>query len=143
MNRSKTRNPQWQRRLIHPPRAVIDIGSNTVRLVIYAGTGRAPETVWNEKVSARLGRDLSDTGRIPDEAAEEALAALARYQLLVSDRGIENIQTVATGAARDAENGKEKGYPLTYATEISEIFGKAAANEEVTVEVAEEQEVTA
>ncbi len=107
MNRSKTRNPQWQRRLIHPPRAVIDIGSNTVRLVIYAGTGRAPETVWNEKVSARLGRDLSETGRIPDEAADEALAALARYQLLVIDRGIENIQTVATAAARDAENGKE------------------------------------
>ncbi|MFK4002583.1 Ppx/GppA family phosphatase [Qipengyuania sp. NPDC077563] len=107
MNRSKTRNPQWQRRLIHPPRAVIDIGSNTVRLVIYAGTGRAPETVWNEKVSARLGRDLSDSGRIPGEAAEEALAALARYELLVRDRGIVDIQTVATAAARDAENGRE------------------------------------
>ena len=107
MRRSKTRSPQWQRRLMHPPRAVIDIGSNTVRLVIYEGTGRAPETVWNEKVAARLGRDLSETGRIPEEAANEALAALARYQLLVSDRGIEDVQTVATAAARDAENGAE------------------------------------
>nr|WP_247713603.1 Ppx/GppA family phosphatase [Qipengyuania sphaerica] len=93
--------------MIHPPRAVIDIGSNTVRLVIYEGTGRAPETVWNEKVAARLGRDLSETGRIPEEAAEEALAGLARYQILVSDRGIEDVQTVATAAARDAENGAE------------------------------------
>ena len=107
MSRTKTRTPQWQRRLIHPPRAVIDIGSNTVRLVIYEGTGRAPETVWNEKVAARLGRDLSQTDRIPDEAAKEALDALARYQILVSDRGIEDVQTVATAAARDAENGQE------------------------------------
>ena len=107
MSATKTRNPKWQRRLIHPPRAVIDIGSNTVRLVIYEGTGRAPETVWNEKVAARLGRDLSETGRIPDEAEKEALEALARYALLVADRGIEDVQTVATAAARDAENGAE------------------------------------
>ena len=105
MSATKTRNPKWQRRLIHPPRAVIDIGSNTVRLVIYEGTGRAPETVWNEKVAARLGRDLSDTGLIPAEAQTEALDALARYALLVADRGIEDVQTVATAAARDAHNG--------------------------------------
>ncbi len=107
MNSIKTRNPKWQRRLIHPPRAVIDIGSNTVRLVIYEGTGRAPEVVWNEKVAARLGRDLSETGRIPEEAMDEALDALARYALLVGDRNIEDVQTVATAAARDAENGAE------------------------------------
>ena len=104
---TKSRNPKWQRRLAHPPRAVIDIGSNTVRLVIYEGTGRAPETVWNEKVAARLGRDLSETGRIPEEAESEALDALARYALLVADRGIVDVQTVATAAARDAANGAE------------------------------------
>ena len=75
---NKSRSAKWQRRLIQPPRAVIDIGSNTVRMVIYEGTARAPEVVWNEKVSARLGRDLADSGAIPEEAAEEALAALAR-----------------------------------------------------------------
>ncbi|MEX0341453.1 MAG: Ppx/GppA family phosphatase, partial [Erythrobacter sp.] len=104
---NKSRSAKWQRRLIQPPRAVIDIGSNTVRMVIYEGTARAPEVVWNEKVAARLGRDLSDTGRIPDEAAEEALAALARYALIVGDLGIEDVQTVATAAARDAENGRQ------------------------------------
>ena len=107
MSRGRTRMPQWQRRLIHPPRAVIDIGSNTVRLVIYEGTGRAPETAWNEKVAARLGRDISDTGMIPEEAASEALAALARYRIIVEDRKIEDVQTVATAAARDATNGAE------------------------------------
>ena len=107
MNSPWQQNARYQRRLIHPPRAVIDIGSNTIRLVIYEGTARAPEIVWNEKVAARLGRDLSTTGRIPPEAMEEALAALARYALLVSDRRIENVQTVATAAARDAQNGDE------------------------------------
>lgn len=96
-----------RRRPPQPPRAVIDIGSNTVRLVIYEGTARAPETVWNEKVAARLGRDLSETGLIPEEAAQEALAALARYALIIADLGIEDVQTVATAAARDAENGRE------------------------------------
>ena len=86
---------------MQPPRAVIDIGSNTVRMVIYEGTARAPEVVWNEKVAARLGRDLSETGRIPDEAADEALAALARYALIIGDLGIDDVQTVATAAARD------------------------------------------
>lgn len=107
MTSVKSRSAKWQRRLIHPPRAVIDIGSNTVRLVLYEGTARAPETVWNEKVAARLGRDLSETGRIPDEAMDEALAALARYALIIEDRGIDSVQTVATAAARDAQNGAE------------------------------------
>ena len=107
MSRAKGRSGKWQRRLVHPPRAVVDIGSNTVRLVMYEGTGRAPETVWNEKVAARLGRDLSDTGLIPPEAEDEALAALARYAQLIEDRGIDDVQTVATAAARDAKNGAE------------------------------------
>ena len=89
---NKSRSAKWQRRLIQPPRAVIDIGSNTVRMVIYEGTGRAPEVVWNEKVAARLGRDLSNSGRIPKEAWDEALAALARYSLSISDLGVEDVQ---------------------------------------------------
>ena len=104
MNR---RSAKWQRRQVHPTRAVVDIGSNTVRLVIYEGNGRAPETVWNEKIAARLGRDLSATGRIPDDAMTEALDALARYATILTDRGIGDVQTVATAAAREAENGPE------------------------------------
>ncbi len=107
MSGTKLRSAKWQRRLIHPARAVIDIGSNTVRLVIYEGPARAPEVVWNEKVAARLGRDLNDNGLIPEAAAQEALEALARYALLIADRGITEVQTVATAAARDARNGAE------------------------------------
>lgn len=86
-------------------RAVIDIGSNTVRLVIYGGPPRAPEVLWNEKVSARLGRDLEKTGAMPEAGMDEALAALARYALIVRDHGIATVETVATAAPRDAANG--------------------------------------
>ena len=88
-------------------RAVIDIGSNTVRMVIYEGTERAPEVIWNEKVAARLGQDLSRSGRIPEHAEAEALGALARYAVIIEDLGIEDVQTVATAAARDSQNGPQ------------------------------------
>jgi exopolyphosphatase/guanosine-5'-triphosphate,3'-diphosphate pyrophosphatase len=90
-----------------PDRAVIDIGSNTVRLVVYAGSQRAPETWLNENVSARLGRDLSATGQMPAKAVEQALAALRRYATIVADLGIQDVQTVATAAVREAGNGPE------------------------------------
>lgn len=104
---SKSGKTRRERRIVHAPSAVIDIGSNTVRLVIYEGSPRAPRVVWNEKVAARLGRDLSTTGAIPEEAAEEALGALARFALLIEDNNIGDVQTVATAATRDASNGAE------------------------------------
>ena len=88
-----------------PDRAVIDIGSNTVRLVVYTGSQRAPEVWLNEKVSARLGREIAATGRMPAKAMDDALAALARYATLLEDLGVTDVQTVATAAARDASNG--------------------------------------
>jgi exopolyphosphatase/guanosine-5'-triphosphate,3'-diphosphate pyrophosphatase len=86
---------------------VIDIGSNTVRLVIYTGSGRVPETLLNEKVTARLGRDLASTGTLSDRAQEIALAGLRRFHFLLQSAGVRNIAVVATAAARDAENGEE------------------------------------
>lgn len=90
-----------------PDRAVIDIGSNTVRLVIYSGSRRSPDVWLNEKVSARLGSDLSDSGLIPDRASEEAMNALARYATILADLAVNEVQVVATAAARDAGNGGE------------------------------------
>ena len=95
------------RRASDERRAVIDIGSNTVRLVIYGGPPRAPAVLWNEKVSARLGRDLVKTGQIPESAIDEALTALARYALILRDLEIGHVETVATAAPRDAANGGE------------------------------------
>jgi exopolyphosphatase / guanosine-5'-triphosphate,3'-diphosphate pyrophosphatase len=90
-----------------PNRAVIDIGSNTVRLVVYCGSERAPQTWLNEKVTAKLGRNVSSTGKMPDKAIRQALKALSRYAVLLADLGVSDVQTVATAAARDAENGAE------------------------------------
>ncbi|MBO0750208.1 MAG: Ppx/GppA family phosphatase, partial [Porphyrobacter sp.] len=90
-----------------PDYAVVDIGSNTVRVVVYTGPGRAPETLLNEKVTARLGRDLATTGRISDKAQEVALAGLRRFHVLLQSLGVSQVTVVATAAARDAENGAE------------------------------------
>ncbi|GMM92926.1 Ppx/GppA family phosphatase [Qipengyuania sp. MTN3-11] len=106
MNSSSNRRVRPERPL--PRRAVVDIGSNTVRLVIYGGPLRAPITLWNEKVAPQLGKALSGTGgAIPEEAMEEAIAAIARYRHIVEDLGIEQVDVVATAAARDATNGPE------------------------------------
>jgi exopolyphosphatase/guanosine-5'-triphosphate,3'-diphosphate pyrophosphatase len=90
-----------------PDRAVIDIGSNTVRLVVYSGPSRAPRTWFNEKVVAMLGRDLGTTGKIPKEAADLALEGLARFATIVTDLGLTDVQVVATAAAREAKNGEQ------------------------------------
>lgn len=88
-------------------RAIIDIGSNTVRLVVYRGTMRAPTVVLNEKVTAKLGREIATTGRLADEAMALALRGLRRFALLLADLGIKDVETVATAAVRDASNGPD------------------------------------
>ncbi|UYV15494.1 Ppx/GppA family phosphatase [Porphyrobacter sp. ULC335] len=88
-------------------RAIIDIGSNTVRLVVYGGTMRAPTVLLNEKVTAKLGREIAATGRLADEAMALALRGLKRFALLLTDLGIKDVETVATAAVRDAANGPE------------------------------------
>lgn len=89
------------------PCAVIDIGSNTIRLVIYGGPPRAPAVLYNEKITARLGRSVAENGKLSDRAKGVALAALGRYATLARLRGIRDVQTVATAAVRDAANGPE------------------------------------
>ncbi|MEE4288215.1 MAG: Ppx/GppA family phosphatase [Erythrobacter sp.] len=88
-------------------RAIIDIGSNTVRLVVYGGSMRAPTVLLNEKVTARLGRDIGRTGMLADEAVEIALTGLARFVLLLGDLDVRDVTTVATAAVREASNGPQ------------------------------------
>ncbi|MEL7317754.1 MAG: Ppx/GppA family phosphatase [Pseudomonadota bacterium] len=88
-------------------RAIIDIGSNTVRMVVYGGTMRAPTVLLNEKVTAKLGRDIAKNGTLADEAVELALRGLSRFVLLLEDLGVTDIVTVATAAVREASNGSE------------------------------------
>jgi exopolyphosphatase / guanosine-5'-triphosphate,3'-diphosphate pyrophosphatase len=88
------------------PIAIIDIGSNSVRLVAYEGLTRAPTPIYNEKVLAGLGRHVATTGRLDDEAVSRALRALARFRVLCRMIGIGETFVLATAAARDATNGE-------------------------------------
>ena len=95
-------------RLDHgPPIAVFDIGSNSVRLVIYEGLTRAPTPIFNEKVLAGLGRQVQTTGLLAPEAIETALAALRRFRSLCDILEVGRIHAIATAACRDAKNGPD------------------------------------
>lgn len=87
------------------PIAIIDIGSNSVRLVAYADDGRVPTSLYNEKLLCGLGRGVATTGRLPKDAVERALLALARFRVLCRTMGVGEIKVLATAAARDAANG--------------------------------------
>lgn len=87
--------------------AIIDIGSNSVRLVVYGGPLRAPAVLLNEKVTARLGKGYAETGQLTEKAMKTALAALSRYALLLEVMDVADVETVATAAARDAANGAD------------------------------------
>ena len=85
--------------------AVIDVGSNSVRLVIYRLDGRAIWTVYNEKALAGLGRDLPTTGRLSPEGVEVALTAIRRYRALLDGWRAEDVTAAATAAVREAADG--------------------------------------
>lgn len=89
------------------PIGIIDIGSNSVRLVVYAGPVRIPTPIFNEKVTAGLGEGLGEGGKLPEEARERTLAALRRFKLLLDHMRVKRTQVVATAAIRDAEDGPE------------------------------------
>lgn len=87
--------------------AVVDIGSNSVRLVIYEVTGTAALPYFNEKVLAGLGRGLPETGKLSPEGVSQALAALRRYRAILTGLGVRRVIAVATAAVREAEDGPE------------------------------------
>lgn len=87
--------------------AVIDIGSNSVRLVVYEALTRAPTPLFNEKVLCGLGQDVTTTGALNKLAMERAYAALSRFKALCHVMKVSKIYAIATAAARDASNGAE------------------------------------
>jgi exopolyphosphatase/guanosine-5'-triphosphate,3'-diphosphate pyrophosphatase len=86
--------------------AVIDVGSNSVRLVVYRIDGRAMTPVLNEKVMAGLGRDLSRTGALSKDGADIAMRALKRFTTLLHAQGVKMVFPVATAAVREAKDGR-------------------------------------
>jgi len=102
----KTANLESPGRLPHlDPIAIVDIGSNSVRLVAYEGLTRAPTPIFNDKVMAELGRGVATTGKLNEQGVERSLAALKRFRVLCRTMGISNVHVLATAAARDASNG--------------------------------------
>jgi exopolyphosphatase/guanosine-5'-triphosphate,3'-diphosphate pyrophosphatase len=89
------------------PVAIVDIGSNSIRLVVFAGAPRIPSVAFNEKVMAGLGEGIDRTGALSAEGRERALAALRRFWLLIRQMELRRIRVVATSAVRDASNGGE------------------------------------
>ncbi len=89
------------------PVGVIDIGSNSVRLVVYEGAVRSPTPIFNEKVLCGLGRSVATTGHLGKEARERALAALTRFGLIARILGVANLRAIATAAVREAVDGPE------------------------------------
>jgi len=90
-----------------PPVAVIDIGSNSVRLVVYEGLSRSLTPIFNEKVLAGLGREVLSTGLLAADAVDKALAALMRFRALCDAMGVGKVWAIATAACRDASNGPD------------------------------------
>ena len=91
--------------LVEPRTGIIDIGSNSIRLVVYQGPERLPAILFNEKVMAGLGRGLAETGAIADAALDVATDALARFAAVAREMEVTRLRTVATAAVRDASNG--------------------------------------
>lgn len=89
------------------PKAIIDIGSNSVRLVVYNGPPRAPSVLFNEKVAAGLGRGLGDGAKLDAGAVAQALRALERFAAVARAMNVRQVRTVATAAVRDASDGRK------------------------------------
>ncbi len=87
------------------PIAVVDIGSNSVRLVVYERAARAPTALFNEKVLAGLGKGIGATGRLSAELIVTALSALVRFRRICDQSRVKSLHVLATAAARDASNG--------------------------------------
>ena len=97
--------------------AVIDIGSNSVRLVIYRRVRSAALPHFNEKVLAGLGRGLSDTGKLSEDGKIAALSALERYSAILTALKVSDVFPVATAAVREAKDGPD------FAAVAEEILG--------------------
>ncbi|MDB5415206.1 MAG: exopolyphosphatase [Rubritepida sp.] len=88
-----------------PRFGVVDLGSNSVRLVVFEGLRRNPHAIFNEKAVLGLGRGLHATGMLNEDASQQTLTVLGRYHALARGMGADPLEVLATAAVRDATNG--------------------------------------
>src|SRR6056297_1675688 len=84
---------------------VIDVGSNSVRLVVFDGAARSPAYFFNEKILCGLGAGLAEAGRLNPEGRERAMVALRRFAILARGMEVNSLTAVATAAVREAKDG--------------------------------------
>ncbi|WP_212525368.1 Ppx/GppA family phosphatase [Actibacterium sp. MT2.3-13A] len=84
---------------------VVDVGSNSVRMVVFDGAARSPAYFFNEKVMCGLGAGLAESGRLNPEGRRRALSAIRRFALLAEGMGAAPLTAVATAAMREASDG--------------------------------------
>ena len=87
--------------------AIIDIGSNSVRLVVFADLGKYPYPLFNERVNCRLGEKLYEDGKLSTRSMSKALKALQRFITIIKNMKVKHIIPVATAAVRNAKNNIE------------------------------------
>jgi exopolyphosphatase/guanosine-5'-triphosphate,3'-diphosphate pyrophosphatase len=87
--------------------AVIDIGSNSVRLVVYEQMSRSLVSIFNEKTLCGLGREVQSTGLLAPDAVAKALTSLKRFRALCKVQKVGRVHAIATAACRDATNGPD------------------------------------
>src|SRR5271166_1985725 len=98
-------DPQRATRVDRPPYAIVDIGSNSVRLMVYDQLGRAPMPRFNEKSLCRLAEGLTETGAIAPDGFRRTVEASRRFRAIADAMGVTQIDAVATEAMRRASNG--------------------------------------
>ena len=84
---------------------VIDVGSNSVRLVVFDGAARSPAYFYNEKILCGLGAGLAETGKLNAKGRDRAMAALKRFAILARGMEVNSLTAVATAAVREASDG--------------------------------------
>jgi exopolyphosphatase/guanosine-5'-triphosphate,3'-diphosphate pyrophosphatase len=111
------------------PLSIIDIGSNSIRLVIYEGLARSPTILFNEKMLAGLGRGIVSTGRLDPEAVTRSMDEFRRFRSLSEQARASEMYVLATAAAREAENGPDFIHRAeeVLGTEIKVLSGKEEA----------------
>jgi len=86
---------------------VVDVGSNSVRLVVFDGAARSPAYFYNEKIMCALGAGMSQTGHLNPEGRKRAISAIRRFAALAKGMGIPPLTAVATAAVREATDGQD------------------------------------
>ena len=100
------------------PVAVIDIGSNSARIVVYhLEGGLSTQILASSRGSLRLVRELDATHRLSREAQERAFTALQDFRAIALGAGATRTFALATAAVRDAENGQ------AFMAEVKKRFG--------------------